>query len=126
MWCCSVCLSKGLPSLNKLGDALERESTVAIAQSGGFLCRPNCGACCTAPSITSPIPGMPQGKLAGERCVQLDANNACKIFGQAERPLFCVGLQASAEMCGDTREQAMQWIARLETLTRPDQESAVP
>lgn len=25
-------------------------------------CRPDCGACCTAPSITSPIPGMPDGK----------------------------------------------------------------
>ncbi|EQA7518310.1 YkgJ family cysteine cluster protein, partial [Shigella flexneri] len=22
-------------------------------------CRPGCGACCTAPSIFSPIPGMP-------------------------------------------------------------------
>ncbi|MDR8085529.1 YkgJ family cysteine cluster protein, partial [Acinetobacter baumannii] len=27
-----------------------------------FQCRPHCGACCTAPSITSPIPGMPNGK----------------------------------------------------------------
>ncbi|HLV28200.1 MAG TPA: YkgJ family cysteine cluster protein, partial [Burkholderiaceae bacterium] len=27
-------------------------------------CRPHCGACCTAPSISSPIPGMPQGKPA--------------------------------------------------------------
>lgn len=26
-------------------------------------CRPGCGACCIAPSITSPIPGMPHGKL---------------------------------------------------------------
>jgi Fe-S-cluster containining protein len=25
-------------------------------------CRPGCGACCIAPSIASPIPGMPQGK----------------------------------------------------------------
>ncbi|MES1987412.1 MAG: YkgJ family cysteine cluster protein, partial [Pseudomonadota bacterium] len=24
-------------------------------------CRPDCGACCTAPSINSPIPGMPNG-----------------------------------------------------------------
>ncbi|NYZ53719.1 YkgJ family cysteine cluster protein, partial [Escherichia coli] len=27
-------------------------------------CRPGCGACCTAPSISSPIPGMPDGKPA--------------------------------------------------------------
>ncbi|WP_429347626.1 hypothetical protein [Paraburkholderia sp. Clong3] len=25
-------------------------------------CRPDCGACCIAPSISSPIPGMPNGK----------------------------------------------------------------
>jgi uncharacterized protein len=69
---------------------------------------------------------MPQGKLAGERCIQLDANNACKIFGQPERPNFCVGLQASAEMCGDNQHQAMLWLTGLEVLTRPDQESAAP
>jgi hypothetical protein len=28
----------------------------------GHACRPGCGACCIAPSITSPIPGMPDGK----------------------------------------------------------------
>jgi len=28
-------------------------------------CRPHCGACCTAPSISSPIPGMPNGKMSG-------------------------------------------------------------
>ncbi len=94
--------------------------------SSSVSCRPGCGACCIAPSITSPIPGMPQGKKAGERCVQLDQQNACKIFGQPERPLFCVGLQASKEMCGDTREQAIAWIARLEVLTQPARESAAP
>jgi len=25
-------------------------------------CRSGCGACCIAPSISSPIPGMPNGK----------------------------------------------------------------
>jgi Fe-S-cluster containining protein len=28
-------------------------------------CRAGCGACCIAPSISSPIPGMPDGKLWG-------------------------------------------------------------
>ncbi len=69
---------------------------------------------------------MPQGKLAGERCIQLDANNACKIFGQPERPRVCIGLQASAEMCGDNQAQAMLWLNGLEVLTRPNQESAGP
>ncbi|MFC5459471.1 YkgJ family cysteine cluster protein [Massilia niabensis] len=82
-------------------------------------CRDNCGACCTAPSITSPIPGMPNGKPAGVRCVQLDGNNRCRVFGKPERPAFCGGLQPSMEMCGDSREQAMRWLATLERETRP-------
>ncbi|MDP3821581.1 MAG: YkgJ family cysteine cluster protein [Burkholderiales bacterium] len=82
-------------------------------------CRPACGACCTAPSISSPIPGMPDGKPAGVRCVQLDAANRCSIFGRPERPACCSGLQPSVEMCGTSREQAMRWIAALEAATLP-------
>lgn len=80
-------------------------------------CRQGCGACCTAPSITSPIPGMPQGKPAGVRCAQLDDANRCRIFGRPERPAFCASLKPSEEMCGQSREQAMVWLARLEALT---------
>jgi Fe-S-cluster containining protein len=82
-------------------------------------CRDRCGACCTAPSITSPIPGMPNGKPAGVRCVQLDGDMRCMIFGKPERPAFCAGLQPSAEMCGASREAAMVWITALEVATRP-------
>jgi Fe-S-cluster containining protein len=82
-------------------------------------CRDHCGACCIAPSINSPIPGMPNGKPAGVRCVQLNEQNMCKIFGQPERPAFCGGLQPSAEMCGDTREQAIAWLTHLEQITAP-------
>ena len=39
-----------------------------------FSCRSGCAACCIAPSISSPIPGMPHGKPAGVRCVQLTAD----------------------------------------------------
>lgn len=84
-----------------------------------FQCRPACGACCTAPSITSPIPGMPQGKPAGVPCVQLGDDQRCKIFGRPERPAFCGGLQPSAEMCGDNRQQAMFWLTTLERATAP-------
>lgn len=83
-------------------------------------CRPACGACCTAPSITSPIPGMPGGKPAGVRCIQLGADERCLIFGDPRRPLVCAGLQPSAEMCGSTRTQAMQWLTQLEHSTRPN------
>ena len=82
-------------------------------------CRPGCGACCTAPSITSPIPGMPHGKPAGVRCVQLADDMRCLIFGQPERPAFCGGLQPAADMCGASREHAMLWLADLERATAP-------
>jgi Fe-S-cluster containining protein len=80
-------------------------------------CRPNCGACCIAPSISSPIPGMPHGKPAGVRCVQLDEDERCRIFGQPERPAVCGSLRPSAEMCGDSREWAMTYLARLDEIT---------
>ena len=83
-------------------------------------CRDYCGACCTAPSINSPIPDMPNGKPAGVRCIQLDNENRCMIFGQPERPKFCASLQPSLEMCGETREQAMIWLTDLEQLTKPN------
>lgn len=82
-------------------------------------CRSGCGACCIAPSISSPIPGMPEGKPAGVRCVQLDDANACRIFGQPGRPAVCGQLAPSAEMCGSSRPQALLYLARLETLTAP-------
>jgi Fe-S-cluster containining protein len=82
-------------------------------------CRDGCGACCIAPSITSPIPGMPQGKPAGVRCVQLDADNGCRIFGQPERPAVCGGLQPSIEMCGRNQQHAIRWLSQLEAATSP-------
>lgn len=82
-------------------------------------CRPGCGACCTAPSITSPIPGMPNGKPAGMPCIQLLPDLRCALFGKPERPAFCGGLQPEAVMCGDAREHALTWLTRLEQLTAP-------
>jgi Fe-S-cluster containining protein len=80
-------------------------------------CRTGCGACCIAPSISSPIPGMPFGKPAGVRCVQLDEANRCKIFGDPERPPVCASLRPSVEMCGDTRTDALLYLTRLDELT---------
>ncbi|ANY15682.1 zinc/iron-chelating domain-containing protein [Bordetella pseudohinzii] len=82
-------------------------------------CRPGCAACCIAPSISSPIPGMPGGKPAGVPCVQLDEALRCRIFGRPERPQVCGSLPPSAEMCGDSREQALRWLGRVERLTSP-------
>ncbi len=82
-------------------------------------CRPGCGACCIAPSITAPLPGMPQGKPAGVRCAQLAADDRCRLFGRPERPAFCAGLRPSQEMCGEDRAQALAWLATLEQATKP-------
>jgi Fe-S-cluster containining protein len=83
-------------------------------------CRVGCGACCVALSISSPIPGMPQGKPAGVRCVQLTDDDRCRLFGRAERPAVCVRLRPNAEMCGPSREVAYAWLLELERATAPE------
>jgi hypothetical protein len=82
-------------------------------------CRAGCGACCIAPSINSPMPGMPQGKPAGTPCSNLSDDFRCSLFGHAERPGFCGGLQPSPEMCGAHRDDALRWLADLEYQTDP-------
>lgn len=100
----------GLAQSHYTGDAMENSA---------FSCRSRCGACCIAPSITSPIPGMPQGKPAGVPCVQLDADLRCRLFGKPERPAFCASLRPSMEMCGNDRAQALAFLGHLETATAP-------
>ena len=80
-------------------------------------CRRGCGACCIAPSISSPIPGMPAGKPAGVRCVQLDAANRCRLFGQPERPAVCRSLRPEPAMCGSGAADALRRLAALEAAT---------
>jgi hypothetical protein len=62
---------------------------------------------------------MPNGKLAGVRCVQLSDDNLCKLFGKPERPDVCNRLQASEEMCGNTFEEAYTYLIQLERATAP-------
>jgi uncharacterized protein len=67
---------------------------------------------------------MANGKSAGVRCIQLDAENRCMIFGDPRRPLVCSSLRASIEMCGSdenvegTRVHAMRFLSDLERLTQ--------
>jgi hypothetical protein len=75
-------------------------------------CHPGCGACCIAPSIST------LAKPAGVACRHLGADFSCTIFGRPERPACCTGLQPSAEMCGDSREQALAYLTALEEATR--------
>lgn len=84
------------------------------------ICRSGCGACCIAPSISSPIPGMPHGKPAGIPCVQLRDDYGCAIFGDPQRPAVCSSLRPDRTMCGTEREAAMTFLEMLERSTRTE------
>ena len=83
-------------------------------------CRPGCGACCIAVSISSPLPGMPEGKPAGVRCIHLSEKGYCLIHDRQEYPQVCHNLSPSREMCGDSFEEAMRYLSELEAKTTPD------
>ena len=80
-------------------------------------CRPLCGACCIAPSISSPIPGMAGGKPAGVRCLHLTADLRCAIYGDPARPAVCASVPAVADHCGSSRAEALALLAALEVAT---------
>lgn len=82
-------------------------------------CRPVCGACCIAPSISPTLPALPDGKAAGVRCPHLTAEVRCALWGRPERPRVCTGLRPGPEMCGDSAAAAMATLLRWETLTAP-------
>jgi len=80
-------------------------------------CRPGCGACCIAPSISTPLPGHPEGKAAGVRCIHLNAELLCNLFGRKERPAACAAFHFDHQVCGTRREEALQRIQWLEIAT---------
>ena len=65
---------------------------------------------------------MPHGKPAGVRCVQLTDDNRCRLFGLPERPAVCKALRPSAEMCGQSADEAYAFLIALERATHPAQE----
>ena len=101
-----------------------REGERVHNDSAEIMCRAGCGACCIAPSISSAIPGMPNGKPAGVRCAQLTEDNRCQIFGKPERPAVCVALRPMAEMCRTSAKEAYRWLIELEIATQPSQAAA--
>lgn len=86
-------------------------------------CRIGCAACCIVISISSPIPGMPEGKPAGVPCIQLTADGRCGLFGKPERPAVCGSLAPSADMCGASNEEAFATLSALEQATAPSPRS---
>lgn len=76
-------------------------------------CRAGCGVCCIYISISSPIPGMPAGKPAGVRCVQLLDDFNCAIFNDPSRPDVCFGFKPDIVFCGNSAEEAKktaEWL----------------
>jgi hypothetical protein len=53
-------------------------------------------------------------------CAQLMDDYRCAVFGQPERPAVCRALRPEMNMCGETREHAIEWLDRLEQATRPE------
>lgn len=84
-------------------------------------CRDDCGACCVAPSITAPLPGMPDGKPAGVACLHLDARRRCSLFGDPRRPRLCAQFMPEPSVCGANRSEAMALIAALEIASQPSE-----
>jgi Fe-S-cluster containining protein len=80
-------------------------------------CRKGCGACCIAPMISSSLPGLPKGKPAGLRCIHLTQDYLCSIYNNPERPKVCRFFEASEELCGNCRSEAMDRLSRLESMT---------
>ena len=83
-------------------------------------CRPGCAACCIVISISSVLPGMPRGKPAGVRCIHLSGDNLCLIHEHPDYPDVCRKFRPGREICGETAEEAMRNLARMEDLTRPE------
>ena len=75
-------------------------------------CRSYCGACCIEPSISSSMPGMPEGKPAGVRCIHLQADFSCGIYEQ--RPGVCRDFQAEKAVCGNNRDEAIAILRKME------------
>lgn len=81
-------------------------------------CRPGCGACCIAPSISSTIPGLPGGKPAGLCCPHLTDDWHCALYGDSRRPRVCASFPARPDHCGASREEALSLLSALEAATR--------
>ena len=83
-------------------------------------CRAGCGACCIEASIAGPIPGMPEGKPGGVRCVNLDDENRCKIWNSPDYPPVCRNFSPTVEFCGRSDEEAARLLREAEIASCPD------
>jgi uncharacterized protein len=82
-----------------------------------FKCRQGCGACCVFMSISSPIPGHPNGKPAGVTCNALTKTWECSLYNTDLFPAICKQFKGDPETCGKTFEEAKKGIIALERQT---------
>jgi hypothetical protein len=62
---------------------------------------------------------MPQGKPAGVACINLDLESyRCRIWGTDEYPPLCRNFKPCESVCGESRQEAIDLIDRLELSTR--------
>lgn len=60
------------------------------------------------------MPGMPEGKPAGQRCLHLDADYLCLLWEKPERPAFCSQFSAEPAFCGTNRIEALMLLSELD------------
>lgn len=62
---------------------------------------------------------MPGGKGPGIPCPHLTEDLRCGLYADPRRPRVCSSLRPSVQMCGASREEALEYLGRLEKLTAP-------
>jgi hypothetical protein len=65
------------------------------------------------------LPGMPDGKPAGVRCIHLRDDYSCAIYNDPSKPEVCTGFKAEPEFCGNTRDDAMRILFSLSDSHQP-------
>ncbi len=84
-------------------------------------CRSGCAACCVVISISSCIPGYPEGKPADVVCCNLDhATLKCTIWNMDNYPDVCRYFMPDPAYCGKNADEAYKILAELEKKTFPD------
>lgn len=81
-------------------------------------CRKGCAACCIYPSISTSLPGLPDGKPAMMPCPHLNDDKLCSLFGKPERPAVCSGFKPEEWMCGSSETDAaanFKWLLKGKT-----------
>jgi len=64
---------------------------------------------------------MPNGKLAGQACENLDLESyRCNLWETDQYPVFCRGFKPDVDFCGSTRQEAEQILTFLEVSTHPN------